>query len=198
MIPYIKIKCNSVIQQILSNEKKMQNNTTTENSTTTKYYKYEQTRTSLDPIFPPSAKLHDTNYSSSTVSINMTSDEIEDTDQQKMKLTQEEEEEEEEPEEKPLTRMERFKMFVKYVRPMAVMLFFDVGLPLAIYYILKIWLSVLIALILSGIPPLLRVFYVFWKRRQVDILGCIFVVSFILSAVLSVISGKRKKIRYCL
>lgn len=87
------------------------------------------------------------------------------------------------------TRMERFKVFESYARPLFIMLFFDVGLPLAIYYILKIWLSSLIALILSGIPPLLRVFYVFWKTRHVDVLGCIFVFSFILSAVLSVISG---------
>ncbi|KAG1062436.1 hypothetical protein G6F42_027427 [Rhizopus arrhizus] len=85
--------------------------------------------------------------------------------------------------------MERFKVFLSYARPMFIMLFFDVGLPLAVYYILKIWLSVLVALILSGIPPLLRVLYVFWKKRHIDILGCIFVFSFILSAVLSIISG---------
>jgi hypothetical protein len=128
-----------------------------------------ETRSSMDPIFPPTAKLHDTDNRSSTVSIDV--DTIKDT------------------EIKP-TRMERFKATLKILRPMAIMLFFDVGLPLAVYYILKIWLSILIALILSGIPPLLRVIYVFWKKRKVDILGCIFVVSFILSAVLSVISGK--------
>ncbi|KAI8644637.1 hypothetical protein BD408DRAFT_450629 [Parasitella parasitica] len=87
------------------------------------------------------------------------------------------------------TLKERFRIFLTYARPLLVMLFFDVGLPLAVYYILKIWLSVLIALILSGIPPLLRVFYVFWKKRHIDVLGCIFVFSFVLSAVLSIISG---------
>ncbi|KAL9546302.1 hypothetical protein PS6_007743 [Mucor atramentarius] len=45
------------------------------------------------------------------------------------------------------------------------------------------------ALIISGIPPLLHVFYVFWKKRRIDVLGCIFVAGFIISAVLSAISG---------
>ncbi|KAI8073416.1 uncharacterized protein B0P05DRAFT_588700 [Gilbertella persicaria] len=90
---------------------------------------------------------------------------------------------------KKLTFKERLKVYISYTRPLFYLFLFDIGLPLALYYILKIWLSVLIALIISGIPPLLRVIYVFWKRRQVDILGCIFVISFILSAVLSVISG---------
>lgn len=165
-------------------------NKTNENSSTKYYHEEADTRTSLDPIYPPLAKLHDTSYSTSTISIQMTG---EASDQQKVKINQQEnqqEEEEEEEQEKTLTRMERFKLIVKYMRPMVVMLFFDVGLPLAVYYILKIWLSALIALILSGIPPLLRVIYVFWKRRQIDILGCIFVVSFVLSAILSLISGK--------
>ncbi|CEP18367.1 hypothetical protein [Parasitella parasitica] len=87
------------------------------------------------------------------------------------------------------TLKEKLQIFLTYARPMFIMLFFDVGLPLAVYYILKIWLSILIALILSGIPPLLRVFYVFWRKRNIDVLGCIFVFSFILSAVLSIISG---------
>ncbi|KAG2209795.1 hypothetical protein INT47_001943 [Mucor saturninus] len=88
-----------------------------------------------------------------------------------------------------LTRMEKFKLTMQFLKPLAITMFIDVGLPLAIYYVLKIWLSVIIALVLSGIPPLVHVIYTFWKKRKVDVLGCIIVVSFILSAVLSVISG---------
>ncbi|KAI8967096.1 hypothetical protein BDF20DRAFT_908537 [Mycotypha africana] len=73
--------------------------------------------------------------------------------------------------------------------PMLVMLFINVGLSLAIFYVAKRWLSVLVALILSGMPPLLRVLYVFYKRRKFDILGILFVASFTISAVVSVISG---------
>lgn len=140
-------------------------------------------RSSSEPIIPPtSAKIKPSNYSSATSSYST------EGEAQQIEYSNREDDEEEK-EVKP-TMMERFKVFLSYARPMFIMLFFDVGLPLAVYYILKIWLSVLIALILSGIPPLLRVFYVFWKKRHIDILGCVFVFSFILSAVLSVISGK--------
>ena len=89
-----------------------------------------------------------------------------------------------------LTRKERFKHYYQVAKPVFYVILIDVALPLAIYYILKIWLSMVIALVLSGIPPLLRVIYLFWRQRRVDILGCIIVFSFILSAVLSIISGK--------
>ncbi|KAI9256230.1 hypothetical protein BY458DRAFT_519429 [Sporodiniella umbellata] len=83
------------------------------------------------------------------------------------------------------------KMIASFVmfRPLFIMLIIDVGLPLAIFYILKMYISILIALILSGIPPLLHVIYTFIKRRKLDVLGCIFVVSYTVSAVLSLITG---------
>lgn len=141
-------------------------------------------RSSSEPINPPSsAKLKSYNYSINSLSSAEGEGYIEDVGIKALKNDGDEEKI------KP-TFKERCKIFLSYARPMFVMLFFDVGLPLAIYYILKIWLSVLISLILSGIPPLLRVFYVFWKKRHIDVLGCVFVFSFILSAVLSVISGK--------
>lgn len=142
----------------------------------------QESRSSSEPIIPPtSAKIKPTNYSSSTSSYSAN----EDAHIEYSSSSRDEDKEQVKP-----TMMERFKVFLSYARPMFIMLFFDVGLPLAVYYILKIWLSVLVALILSGIPPLLRVLYVFWKKRHIDILGCIFVFSFILSAVLSIISGK--------
>ncbi|CAO0792534.1 unnamed protein product [Mucor circinelloides] len=141
----------------------------------------QESRSSSEPIIPPtSAKIKPTNYSSSTSSYSAN----EDAHIEYSSSSRDEDKEQVKP-----TMMERFKVFLSYARPMFIMLFFDVGLPLAVYYILKIWLSVLVALILSGIPPLLRVLYVFWKKRHIDILGCIFVFSFILSAVLSIISG---------
>ncbi|KAI7897869.1 uncharacterized protein BX663DRAFT_444133 [Cokeromyces recurvatus] len=84
--------------------------------------------------------------------------------------------------------MDRLKALWKYIRPLAIMLFINIALPLALYYILKIWLSVLVALILSGIPPFLHVIYRFWKSKQFDIIGCICVISYITSAVLSLIT----------
>lgn len=142
-------------------------------------------RSSSEPINPPlSAKLKSYSHSiNSSLSPSEEEGYIEDVGNKASKHDDDDEKA------KP-TFKERFKVFLSYARPMFIMLFFDVGLPLVIYYILKIWLSVLISLILSGIPPLLRVFYVFWKKRHIDVLGCVFVFSYVLSAVLSVISGK--------
>ncbi|CAO3648929.1 unnamed protein product [Mucor fragilis] len=94
-----------------------------------------------------------------------------------------------EEEQKKLTTTQVIKLYWTYLRPTVLMLIINVGIPLALYYILKIWLSPLVALIISGIPPLLHVLYVFWKKRRIDVLGCIFVAGFIISAVLSAISG---------
>lgn len=143
-----------------------------------------ESRSSSEPINPPSsAKLKPYNSSINSSSSYQEEGYTEDLVIKALKNNDNEEKT------KP-TFKERCSIFLSYARPMFVMLFFDVGLPLAIYYILKIWLSVLVSLILSGIPPLLRVFYVFWKKRHIDVLGCVFVFSFVLSAVLSIISGK--------
>ncbi|CAO3598844.1 unnamed protein product [Absidia cylindrospora] len=69
------------------------------------------------------------------------------------------------------------------------LIFIDVGLPLAIYYVLKMYVSQLIALILSGIPPFINVIVKFIRKRKIDALGCIFVFSYVLSGILSIISG---------
>lgn len=98
--------------------------------------------------------------------------------------------EEEEEEIKKLTLKQMILLYWSFLRPVVFMLIINVGIPLALYYVLKIWLSPLIALIISGVPPLLHVFYIFWKKRRVDILGCVFVAGFIISAVLSAISGE--------
>ncbi|PHZ12626.1 uncharacterized protein RHIMIDRAFT_251570 [Rhizopus microsporus ATCC 52813] len=89
----------------------------------------------------------------------------------------------------PMTWKEKLKTFFFYAKPMIVMLVIDVGIPLAIYYGTKDAIGPLIALIISGIPPLLHVIYSFVRHRRLEILGCIFVVSFIVSAVLSLITG---------
>lgn len=89
----------------------------------------------------------------------------------------------------PMTWKEKLKTFFFYAKPMIVMLVIDVGIPLAIYYGTKNAIGPLIALIISGIPPLLHVIYSFIRHRRLEILGCIFVVSFIISAVLSLITG---------
>lgn len=36
----------------------------------------------------------------------------------------------------------------------------------------------------------MHLFYIFWKKRRADVLGCVFVSGFIISVVLSAIGGK--------
>lgn len=143
-------------------------------------------RNSMDPMYPAAVKLHTDHSGSSLISVDTTTENGSSTqiNDSNSKAT-----DKSKAEAAPRTRMERFKAFMKMVRPTLEMLFFDVALPLALYYILSIWLATVYALIVSGIPPLLRVIYLFIRRGRIDILGCIFVVSFVLSAVLSLISG---------
>ncbi|GAA5804723.1 hypothetical protein HPULCUR_010227 [Helicostylum pulchrum] len=138
------------------------------------YMDDDTTRTSTEPMNPSTDKLQNSSAHSSTVSIDMGLAKDDTVNKP------------------PPTKLERFTLFLRFIRPIVTMLVIDVGLPLAIYYVLKIWLSILVSLILSGIPPLVRVIYVFWKRRKIDILGCIFVTSFLISAVLSLISGNAR------
>ncbi|KAI8143762.1 hypothetical protein BJV82DRAFT_609343 [Fennellomyces sp. T-0311] len=65
----------------------------------------------------------------------------------------------------------------------------NIGIPLAIYYSIRDDIEIVYALLISGIPPLLHTLYIFYRERRVDLLGCIVCLSFILSAVVSVITG---------
>lgn len=94
------------------------------------------------------------------------------------------------PEETKPTFWQKVKTAIRYVRPMLTTILIDVLIPLAVYFLLKKFTTVLVALIVSGVPPFLHVIYGFIKHRKVNVLGCIFVLSYIISAILSIISGK--------
>jgi hypothetical protein len=65
----------------------------------------------------------------------------------------------------------------------------DIGLPLGIYYGMKNYTSLIVALVVSSIPPLLLVIAKFIYNRKVDIFGCLFVFGFILSGIFALASG---------
>ncbi|KAI9486974.1 MAG: hypothetical protein EXX96DRAFT_517368 [Benjaminiella poitrasii] len=149
-------------------------------------------RSSSQPFLTPSNDklINVTNYesnSSTTVPYSVTQEEQQVKNTEENKVNRHESKPKNK--DKSTARVEQLKMTWTYLKPLATMLVINVGVPLALYYVLKIWLSPLIALILSGIPPLLHVIYTGWKKRRLDILGCIFVVSYTISAVLTVISG---------
>jgi hypothetical protein len=65
----------------------------------------------------------------------------------------------------------------------------DVGLPLGIYYGMRNHTSVIVALFVSCIPPLLFVIGKFIYFRKVDVMGCLFVFGFILSGIFALATG---------
>ncbi|KAI7889882.1 uncharacterized protein EV154DRAFT_466616 [Mucor mucedo] len=127
-------------------------------------------RDSIETVWSDTAKLNNDSDVPSSTSVSM------DTSEKK------------EPE-ATLTNKEKMKLMMQYAMPLVTMLLIDVALPLILFYVLKIWLNLIVALVLSGIPPLLHIIYKFWKKRKVDVLGCIIVITFILTAVLSLNSG---------
>ncbi|KAJ3015901.1 hypothetical protein HKX48_004314 [Thoreauomyces humboldtii] len=62
---------------------------------------------------------------------------------------------------------------------------FNVIIPLALYYILQNKLQLIVVLIISGIPPLLYVLYNAIRYRKIEFVGCVIVVSFIATLILS-------------
>ncbi|KAI9307254.1 hypothetical protein BJ944DRAFT_158403 [Cunninghamella echinulata] len=87
------------------------------------------------------------------------------------------------------TKEEKRRFAYRQLLSFGTMVVVDIALPLVLFYVLKMYISLLAALLISGIPPLLHVIVKFIYRKKVDALGCIIVFSFVLSAILSVISG---------
>ncbi|KAG2220117.1 hypothetical protein INT45_006145, partial [Circinella minor] len=73
-----------------------------------------------------------------------------------------------------------------------VMLVIQVGIPLALYYGLRNKIGVVYALVISGIPPFIWVIFNFIRNRKVDALGLVIALSFILSGVVSLVSGDER------
>ncbi|KAG2173538.1 hypothetical protein INT44_007129 [Umbelopsis vinacea] len=89
---------------------------------------------------------------------------------------------------RPLTEEDKKAMlrgFMFFLLTMVV----DIGFPLAIYYGMKNYTSLIVALMVSSIPPLLLVIGKFIYSRKVDIFGCLFVLGFILSGVFALATG---------
>ena len=82
------------------------------------------------------------------------------------------------------------KKMRRYLVGFLLMLVVQVGIPLALYYGLRNTIGIVYALIISGIPPVLWVIVTFIRNRKIDALGCIISLSFILSGVISIVSGK--------
>ncbi|KAI8877333.1 hypothetical protein K501DRAFT_260564 [Backusella circina FSU 941] len=96
--------------------------------------------------------------------------------------------------ERRLARENQFKstrkaLLKRQLLSLAVILIVDVALPLILYYTLRNTIGPVYALLISGIPPLLQVIFGFIRNRKVHALGCMIVIAFIVSAVVSIITG---------
>jgi hypothetical protein len=85
-------------------------------------------------------------------------------------------------------REDRKKMGKSFLFFLATMVV-DVGLPLGIYYGMKPHTPIIVALVVSSIPPLLLVIGRFIWKRKVDLIGCLFVLGFILSGIFALATG---------
>ncbi|KAJ8654711.1 hypothetical protein O0I10_009601, partial [Lichtheimia ornata] len=81
---------------------------------------------------------------------------------------------------------------VKTILSLVFMMVFMIGLPIALYFGLRNVLGTLYALLISGIPPLLHVIITFIRHRRLDFLGILVVLAFILSAVISLVTGDER------
>lgn len=72
------------------------------------------------------------------------------------------------------------------------MMIINIGIPMAIFYVFRIFTNDIVALIVSGVPPLLRVIYVMIRQRRVDVGSSIFVLAFVISAALTAISANAR------
>ncbi|KAI9245847.1 hypothetical protein BDA99DRAFT_565729 [Phascolomyces articulosus] len=72
------------------------------------------------------------------------------------------------------------------------MMVIQIGIPLGLYYGLRNKIGIVYALVISGIPSLLWVIVKFIMNRKIDILGCIIALGFILSGIISIVSGDER------
>ncbi|POG77664.1 hypothetical protein GLOIN_2v1544686 [Rhizophagus irregularis DAOM 181602=DAOM 197198] len=84
-----------------------------------------------------------------------------------------------------LTRKEKLMVYLK----IGLMLFFEIALPLILFYVLKSYMKEIWALLISGVPPFLIVIYGIISKRRIDILGAITIISIVVSAIVASLKG---------
>jgi len=78
-------------------------------------------------------------------------------------------------------RQNKLKTFMRT----GLMIFFEIGLPIALYYILKNYIKEIWALFISSTPPLIIVVCGIIRNRRIDILGVMLILSNVVSAIVA-------------
>jgi hypothetical protein len=75
---------------------------------------------------------------------------------------------------------------------MAVHMLFELVLPIVLYYVLRGFVSPLLALLLAGVPTALAVMVKGYKERKVDMMGVLMLMGFVVSAILAFVQSDPK------
>lgn len=75
---------------------------------------------------------------------------------------------------------------------MAVHMLFELVLPIVLYYVLRNFVSPLLALLLAGVPTAIAVVVKGYKERKVDMMGVLMLMGFVVSAVLAFVQSDPK------
>lgn len=86
---------------------------------------------------------------------------------------------------KPPTQKSRGKMILRLFLTM----FIDIALPVILYEILSNYIPTIWALIISGVPPTISVIVNFILRKQVNPIGVLVIIGFIIGFILSLVKN---------
>lgn len=75
---------------------------------------------------------------------------------------------------------------------MVVHMLFELVLPIILYYVLRSFVSPLLALLLAGVPTAIVVVYKGFKEKKVDMMGVLMLLGFVVSAVLAFVQSDPK------
>lgn len=75
---------------------------------------------------------------------------------------------------------------------MAIHMLFELVLPIILYYVLRGFVSPLLALLLAGLPTAVVVVYKGFKERKVDMMGVLMLMGFVVSAILAFVQSDPK------
>ncbi|KAI9499157.1 hypothetical protein BDB00DRAFT_795671 [Zychaea mexicana] len=97
-------------------------------------------------------------------------------------------------EQKEIDKKTKRRNRIRAIARVLTLIIVDLGLPLALFFILNTYSTPVIALICAGIPPLLRIIYTSIRHKRFDFLNGLVIVAFAVSAIVTAISGDIKVI----
>ncbi|CAO3645663.1 unnamed protein product [Cunninghamella blakesleeana] len=86
----------------------------------------------------------------------------------------------------------RRRSILKAFANITVHLFLEIVLPLILYYVLRLFLSPLLSLLLAGVPAAFIVIFKYLKEKKIDMTGLLTLIGFIISGILAMVQSDPK------